>query len=51
MKINDKYEILREQDHYIVLLNGEFYCSADTVDEALQDIKECEKCYEDSKEE
>lgn len=33
------YEIVREQDHYKVYIDGEFYCTADTVSEAAHEIE------------
>ena len=32
------FDIVRSYDHFTVLLNGQFYCSADTIQEAEQEI-------------
>ena len=32
------FNIIRSYDHFTVLLNGQFYCSADTIQEAEQEI-------------
>lgn len=34
----EKYQIKSEGGHYVVYLNGEFYCSADTKGEAMNEI-------------
>lgn len=36
-------EVMHERDHYEVYIDGMFYCSADTVSEAVYEI---EKYYE-----
>lgn len=36
-----KVEIKPENGHYAVYLDDEFYCSADTYEEAKQEVKEC----------
>lgn len=38
-------EIVKFQSHYNVVIDGKFYCSSDTVDEALDDIKKAEHIY------
>lgn len=37
--MTDNFEIRHEREHYEVYVNGIFYCSADTVVEAAQDIE------------
>ena len=32
-------EIEQEYGHYVVTINGEFYCSADNLAEALQEVE------------
>lgn len=34
------YEIVPVRGHYEVYINGKFYCSADTPEEAAQDVEE-----------
>ena len=34
------YSISKKDDHYEVYINGEFYCSADTIEEAANEINE-----------
>ena len=34
------YSINKKDDHYEVYINGEFYCSADTIEEAANEINE-----------
>ena len=38
MIINEETEIRPEQGHFAVYINGEFYSSADTYNEAMDDI-------------
>ena len=45
MMHEDNIKITREKDYYVVTIDGEFYCSADTYEEALDDIKEYEKFF------
>lgn len=33
-------DIKRDHEHYVVYINGEFYCTADTFDEAIREIQE-----------
>lgn len=33
------YDISREREHYVVTINGKFYCTADTYSEAMTDIQ------------
>ena len=35
----DNVEIKRERDHFIVYVNGEFFCTSDTYLEAAQELK------------
>ena len=37
----DIYSVKIEQEygHYVVTVNGEFYCSADTLPEAMQEVE------------
>ena len=37
---DEVYSIVHNKDHYDVIINGEFYCSADTIPEASKDIEE-----------
>ena len=37
--MKETYKIIHVQDHYEVYINGEFYCSADTVTEAAKEIE------------
>ena len=32
-----KYKIKRKYDHYEVYINGKFYCSVDTTEEAVRE--------------
>ena len=41
------YRIVKEYDHYVVYINGYFYCSADNINEATLELSE----YFDSKNE
>lgn len=34
------YKIKRKYDHYEVYINGKFYCSADTPEEAAREIED-----------
>lgn len=34
-----KYRIVHERDHYVLYLNGAFFGSYDTVNEAIDDIE------------
>lgn len=36
--IGDDYMIVPRYDHFDVLIDGEFYCSADTMQEAMEDV-------------
>ena len=38
--MDDVFEIRLDHGHYNVYINGEFYCSSDTSEEALSDIEE-----------
>lgn len=38
------YDIISTQGHYEVFINGEFYCTADTLSEAEDEIKDYEEC-------
>lgn len=37
--MNDNFEICHEREHYVVYINGVFYCSADTYGEATNEIE------------
>ena len=37
-KVEQDFEIISDRGHYVVLLNGKFYCSADTYGEALKEV-------------
>lgn len=41
------FEIVRSYEHFTVLLNGEFYCSADNLQEAEQEVLEYERQVDD----
>lgn len=42
----EETKIVHVKDHYEVYINGEFYCSADTVVEAAKEIEnERAECY------
>ena len=32
--------IVRDRDHYVVYINGKFYCTADTYREAVQEVEQ-----------
>jgi hypothetical protein len=32
--------IVRDRDHYVVYINGKFYCTADTYREAVQELEQ-----------
>lgn len=34
------YDIKREREHFVVYINGRFYCSADNETEAENDVEE-----------
>lgn len=34
------YEIKHERDHYEVYIDGMFYCSADTPEEAIDEVED-----------
>lgn len=34
------YKIKRKYDHYEVYINGKFYCTADTQEEAAREVEE-----------
>ena len=34
-----EFEIIREREHYKVLCNGKFFCTADTEEEANEEIE------------
>lgn len=38
--MTDEYRIVNHNGHYDVYVNGFFYCSADTIEEAANDIEE-----------
>lgn len=35
-----RYDIKRDREHYVVYINGEFYCTADKQNEAAKEIEE-----------
>ena len=39
----DEYKIVPVNGHYDVYIDGKFYCSADTMPEAINDVKEARK--------
>ena len=38
-----EFEIKRDYDHYVVYINGNFYCTADSYDEAVEEVNNYEK--------
>lgn len=38
--MSDEYRIVKHGDHYDVFVNGYFYCSADTIQEAAKEIED-----------
>ena len=36
------WKIVHNKDHYNVYINGKFYCSADTFEEAVKELEEYE---------
>ena len=36
--LGDYYMIFPRYDHFDVLIDGEFYCSADTMQEAMEEL-------------
>lgn len=34
------WKIVHNKDHYNVYINGKFYCSADTFEEAVKELEE-----------
>lgn len=46
--IDLNYNIKQEHGHYSVYIEGQFYCSADTLVEAATDVEKYieERCYE-----
>ena len=32
--------IVRDRDHYVVYINGKFYCTADTYQEAKKELEQ-----------
>ena len=39
-------DIKRDRDHFVVYINGNFYCTADSYDEAIEEVKNYEKIWE-----
>ena len=37
------YKIVHNNGHYDVYINGKFYCSADTIPEAINDVEKAGK--------
>ena len=37
------FDIKRRKEHFVVYINGKFYCTADNEKEAVMEIKEYEK--------
>lgn len=35
-----KIDIVRDRDHYVVRIDGEFFCTADTHQEAVRELQE-----------
>ena len=33
------FNIVRDRDHYLVYVNGKFFCSADSVTEAMDELE------------
>lgn len=38
----ESYDIIKTRDHYKVYINGEFYCTADNIVEAANEISKYE---------
>ena len=34
-----KYDIVRDREHYVVYIDGEFFCTADKVSEAAEEVE------------
>jgi hypothetical protein len=34
-----EFDIRRERDHYVVFVNGKFFCSADSIMEAMNELE------------
>ena len=34
------YEVSKDREHYVVHVNGKFFCTADTYGEALNELRE-----------
>ena len=41
------WKIVHNKDHYNVYINGKFYCSADTFEEAVKELEEYETIHSD----
>lgn len=41
------WKIVHKKDHYNVYINGKFYCSADTFEEAVKELEEYETIHSD----
>jgi hypothetical protein len=39
ISMENKYSIIHIHDHYEIYINGRFYCSADTMEEAVREIE------------
>ena len=37
--MNANYEIIHDRDPYVVYCDGKFFCSADTFNEAVREIR------------
>lgn len=35
----DNFDIIPNNGHYDIYINGEFYCTADTMPDAIEEIK------------
>jgi hypothetical protein len=33
------YDIVRDHDHYVVYIDGKFFCTADRVKEAVEEVE------------
>ena len=37
--VNNNIDIRKQMDHYVVYVNGEFFCTADTIVEACKELE------------
>lgn len=34
-----KYKIIRDREHYVVYIDGKFFCTADKIKEAVREVE------------